>query len=124
MRDCGGAVVEFTSSMLLVYCIGVVPFQLSFWSNLSACERVPTIDFDMFVDLFFAVMRRLPTTSLPYLHQPSILLFYFRVLGCGPWGCVSGTLFCTKNFPAESLFAMIGTHRRCCVSVASSAARS
>lgn len=48
-----GVVVEFTSAMLLVYCIGVVPIQLSFWSNLTTCQRVPTMFFDMFVDLFF-----------------------------------------------------------------------
>ena len=49
--------VEFTSSTLLVYCICVVPFQLSFWSDLGTCELVPTMYFDMFVDLFFAVSR-------------------------------------------------------------------
>ena len=49
--------MEFTSSTLLVYCICVVPFQLSFWSDLGTCELVPTMDFDMFVDLFFAVSR-------------------------------------------------------------------
>ncbi len=58
------AVIEFTSAMLLVYCIGVVPVQLSFWANLGSCQRVPTMEFDMFVDLFFLV----PILSSPHTH--------------------------------------------------------
>jgi hypothetical protein len=55
--------MELVSAALLVYCLGIVPIQLSLWSDVGTCERVPTWFVDMAVDIFFMV--GLPTHPIP-----------------------------------------------------------
>ena len=47
--------MELSSAALLIYCMAVVPLQLSFWNYIGPCDRNPTANFDMFVDFFFMV---------------------------------------------------------------------
>ena len=49
----GSAGVELISAGLLVYCMCVVPVQLSLWDGIGPCEHVPTWEMDLGVDIFF-----------------------------------------------------------------------
>ena len=51
----GSAGVELISAGLLVYCMCVVPVQLSLWDGIGPCEHVPTWEMDLGVDIFFMV---------------------------------------------------------------------
>jgi hypothetical protein len=43
--------------MSLVFCVGAVPVELSFWDDLDFCEPLPTLEADMATDVFFLVLR-------------------------------------------------------------------
>ncbi len=45
----------FVSAILLLYSAAVVPFQICMWDYTDPCNVFPTLQFDMFVDLFFVV---------------------------------------------------------------------
>jgi hypothetical protein len=45
------------TAMSLVFCVGVVPVELSFWDDLDFCDPLPTLEADMATDLIFMVSR-------------------------------------------------------------------
>ncbi len=45
----------FVSAILLLYSAAVVPFQICMWDYNDPCNVFPTLQFDMFVDVFFMV---------------------------------------------------------------------
>ena len=48
--------VELTmSAVLLFYTAIIAPIQICFWSYDDACNKFPTLYFDVYVDAFFVV---------------------------------------------------------------------
>ena len=51
--------MEVVSGALLLYSLAVIPLQLSLWEgqqdSSDRCVHIPTLEFDMFADLFFPV---------------------------------------------------------------------
>jgi hypothetical protein len=45
------------NAMSLVFCVGAVPVELSFWDDLDFCDPLPTLEADMATDIFFLVSR-------------------------------------------------------------------
>ena len=49
--------VTVVTALSLVFCVGAVPLELSFWDDLDFCDPLPTLEPDMATDLFFLVSR-------------------------------------------------------------------
>ena len=47
--------VTLVTAMSLVFCVGVVPVELSFWDDLDFCDPLPTLEPDMATDVIFLV---------------------------------------------------------------------
>jgi hypothetical protein len=66
--------------MSLVFCVGVVPVELSFWDDLDFCEPLPTLEPNMATDVVFLVAK--PKISdrcacnLYLIVIPSFLVFW------------------------------------------------
>ena len=81
-----------TSVALLVYGALFVPIQLSFWDkDTGRCIAVPTLPFDMFVDVFFCV----------------------SLLCSGP-----GDVGCALAFAGVRVFVRLSVSEECCVHAA------
>ncbi len=44
-------------ALSLVFCVGAVPLELSFWDDLDFCEPLPTLEADMATDVVFLVSK-------------------------------------------------------------------
>ncbi len=62
------------TALSLVFCVGAVPLELSFWGDLDFCDPLPTLEANMATDVVFLVLR-------PIVPQNLSLHFHVFFLG-------------------------------------------
>jgi hypothetical protein len=68
--------VVFVSSILLLYTAIVTPFIVAFFWNVAPCHVLPTLEFDMFSDVFF--LTEILLTFVTGINQNGIYIDDWR----------------------------------------------
>ncbi len=65
------------TAISLVFCMGAVPVELSFWDDLDFCDPLPTLEVDMATDVFFLVSGPVLTNCRAQLENHLLLPCFF-----------------------------------------------